>query len=153
MEIMVEQNFDKLEVFLSLCDNLSLWTGHQSIVRALDGSYKEIRLHYDLSLEVDCERLARFKSEIIYTWSGCNYKLVVAITLEQISDGLCNLSIKFENVKNIDVKLENILSAELRILKSLMENKSYNQYESDRTLVNQHHLELYKRVLTVAVNS
>ena len=131
----------RLHDFLAEPANLALWTCHRTI-RRVDQKWKEIRFAGDVAFEVLADG-----GHVAFRWSQGEQSLRVVFELTSIGPEQSHVRVSLPPLESQRLaRTHALISAELRILKCLLENRQQEVDPCDTRMVQEAHFEVYRRV-------
>ena len=132
----------RLHDFLADPGNLALWTCHRTI-RRVDNKWKEIRFAGDVTFEVLADR----SGHVAFRWSQGEQSLRMVFELTQTRPEVCHVRVSLPPLEPQRLlRIHALVSAELRMLKCLLENRPHEVDPRDARAVQEAHFEEYRRI-------
>ena len=131
----------RVQAFLADPNNFGLWTCHRTI-RRVDQKWKEVRFAGDVAFDVLADG-----GHVLFRWSQGEQVLKVVFELTQVAPGQCHVRVGLPALERQRLaRTHALISAELRILKCLLENRPHEVDPRDTRMVQEAHFDVYRRV-------
>lgn len=131
----------RVQAFLADPANFGLWTCHRTI-RRVDQKWKEVRFAGDVAFDVFAD-----SGHVLFRWSLGEQTLKVVFELNQVAPGQCHVRVSLPPLDPPRLaRTHALISAELRILKCLLENRTQEVDPRDARMVQEAHFDVYRRV-------
>ncbi|HEX2569949.1 MAG TPA: VOC family protein [Polyangia bacterium] len=140
-DITIDRPLQDVQAFLADPAHLAQWTCHRTI-RKVDQTWKEVRFAGDVAFDLLADG-----GHVVFRWTQGDQTLRVVFELTQIAPTQCHVRVSLPALDPQRLaRTQALLSAELRILRCLLEDRPQAVDPRDTKMVQEAHFDVYRRV-------